>query len=312
MKKEHRVLYGSSEEWIELRARAYINEALSEGWEVEYLDGKKAKKGDISSAFERGLFDDSDKLIVVENPTSIKTLSELPTLGGSFAVLFLCGKVCPKALMGVKAKESLDHPKGSKKRAEWYATFFREMLLRHGKEVSLPICKSVVQRVGQDLGVLRYEAMKIAYASEGKEVTPKEVMSVLAPLSEMSGILLIDAVFSWNPSHFLKVCERFEQNRKTDPTMGICTGLFYLNVVELLKVRFCLDNGVTSLQGIAEELGKEMWLVESVLVPRAKSFSTKKLREILGLLYHCENLALSGVVSPFSAFKTGVVRLMIS
>ena len=52
MKKEHRVLYGSSEEWIELRARAYINEALSEGWEVEYLDGKKAKKGDISSALK--------------------------------------------------------------------------------------------------------------------------------------------------------------------------------------------------------------------------------------------------------------------
>ena len=58
-----------------------------------------------------------------------------------------------------------------------------------GKEFSLPICESVVQRVGTDLGVLRYEALKLGYVGEGEELTAKEVISVLAPLSEMSGFL---------------------------------------------------------------------------------------------------------------------------
>lgn len=311
MKKEHRVIYGTFKDLAFHASREIINDAYALGWEVIYLDGKKSSKSEIEEAFELGLFDVVDKLIVISNPTGLKNLADIPQKEG-FGVLYLADRVVPKALMGVKKKDCYEIPKSKKKLAEWYVKFFQKMVAKQGKQISLPICESVVQRVGQDVGVLTYEALKIGYIAEGSEVTPKEVLSVIAPLKEMDGVLLTDAVLSWNPTNFLKTCARFEKNRDKDPTMGVVAGLLHKNVVQLLSVRLCIDNGITSVQGISEEIGVQSWLVDDVLVPRARRFTAKKLREILGVLYHCENLAVSGVVSPFSAFKTGLLRLMVS
>lgn len=311
MKKVQRVLYGSFKELIDLRAREIINEALTEGWEVVFLDGKKSTKKDIAEALEVGLFDVGNKLLVLEKPASLSGISDVVNQT-EMSVLYLCGEVVPKALMEVKKKESFAKPRGGAKIEEWCAKYLQKLVKDRGKEIALPICKSVVQRVGADLGVLRYEALKLGYVAEGAELTPREVMSVLAPLSELSGVLLVDAVFSKNPTAFLKVCDRYEKNKKDDPTMGICTGLLFRNIYDLLSVRFCLEAGIKTAQGIADEIGKERWLVEGVLLPRANTYTTKNLREILGHLYVCEKLALSGVVSPFTAFKTGMLRLMNS
>ena len=311
MKKEHRVLYGTFKDLVFYRSREIINEAYSLGWEVVRLDGKKSSKSEINQAFEVGLFDSGDKLIVLSNPTALKNLTEL-SQKDSHSVLYLSDRVVPKALMGVKKKECFELPKSKRKLNDWYVKFFQKMVADQGKEISVAICESVVQRVGQDVGVLTYEALKISYVSEGDEVTPREVLSVIAPLKEMDGVLLVDAVLSWNPTYFLKTCARFEKNRDKDPTMGVVAGLLHKNIVQLLSVRLCIDGGVTSVQGISEEIDVQSWLVEDVLLPKARRFTTKKLREILGVLYHCENLAVSGVVSPFSAFKTGLLCLMVS
>ncbi len=311
MKKEHRVLYGTFNDLVFYRSREVINEAYSLGWEVVLLDGKKSSKSDVAQAFEVGLFDSGDKLIVLSNPTAIKNLAELPQKD-SHSVLYLAGRVVPKAIMGVRKKECFEIPKSKKKLNDWYVKFFQKMVAKQGKQISLAICESVVQRVGQDIGVLTYEALKVGYVSGGNEVTPREVLSVIAPLKEMDGVILVDAVLSWNPTLFLKMCARFEKNRSKDPTMGVVAGLLSKNIVQLLSVRLCIDSGVTSVQGISEEIDVQSWLVEDVLLPKARRFTTEKLREILGVLYHCENLAVSGVISPFSAFKTGLLRLMVS
>lgn len=311
MKVFQQVLYGTSKQLISLRSREIINDCLSKGFEVRYLDGKKSKKTDFSDALSVGLFDVDPKLIVLDNwswGTDVEQLLNQDTV----SVLYLVNGVIPKQLMGLKKKENFEEPKSLSKKQKWCAKFFQKMVKDEGKEISLPICESVVQRVGTDLGVLRYEALKLGYVGEGEELTAKEVISVLAPLSEMSGFLLVDAVFTQNPKHFLKICARFEKRLKKDPTVSICQGLLFKNLMDVLSVRLCIDSGIKSSQQISDKIGKEKWLVESILLPRAKTYTTKKVQEILGLLYHCENLAFSGVVSPFSVFKSGMVRLMIS
>lgn len=311
MKVFQQVLYGTSKQLISLRSREIINDCLSKGFEVRYLDGKKSNKADYELALSVGLFDVDPKLIVLENwgwGVVVEDLRDQDTV----SVLYLVNGVIPKSLMGLKKKENFEEPKSLSKKQKWCAKFFQKMVKDEGKEISLPICDSVVQRVGTDLGVLRYEALKLGYVCEGDALTAKEVMSVLAPLSEMSGFLLVDSVFTQNPKHFLKICARYEKRLKKDPTVSICQGLLYKNLMDVLSVRLCIDSGFKSSQQISDKIGKEKWLVESVLLPRAKTYTTKKVKEILGLLYHCENLAFSGVVSPFSVFKSGMVRLMIS
>ena len=308
--KKHQVIYGSYTDLISLRSKEIINECQSKGFDVFYLDGKKATQSEVSEAISRGLFDDGDKVVVLENPKSLKDLPRLVSQTET-PVLFLAGKVVPKELMSVKKKEEMNEPPSWKK-GKWWAELLQKMVKSRGKDISLAICQSIVNRVGQDVGILRYEAMKLAYASEGKEITPKEVMSVLAPLSEMDGLPFVDSVFEGDVRNFLKVCARFERNRKTDPTINICRGLLHSTTLGVLEVRLLLDKKLTSSSQIAEKVGKNRWLVENVLLPRAKTHTTKKIREILGVLYHCENLALSGVVSPFTALKAGLVSVMIS
>ena len=162
------------------------------------------------------------------------------------SVLYLVNGVIPKALMSLKKKENFEEPKSLSKKQKWCAKFFQKMVKDEGKEISLPICESVVQRVGTDLGVLRYEALKLGYVGEGEELTAKEVISVLALLSEMSGFLLVDAVFTQNPKHFLKVCSRYEKRLKKDPTVSICQGLLFKNLMDVLSVRLCIDSGIKS------------------------------------------------------------------
>jgi len=311
MKVFQQVLYGTSKQLIFLRSREIINECLSTGFEVRYLDGKKSKKAEISEALSVGLFDVDSKLVVLENYSGSVNLDPLLNQD-SISVLYLINGVIPKALIGLKKKENFEEPKSLLKKQKWCAKYFQTLVKGEGKEISLPICESVVQRVGLDLGVLRYEALKLGHVGDGDELTAKEVLSVLAPLSEMSGFLLVDAVFSQNPTHFLKVCSRYEKRLKKDPTISICQGLLFKNLMDVLSVRFCFDLGFKSSQQISDKIGKEKWLVESILIPRAKTYTTKKVQEILGLLYHCENQAFRGVVSPFTAFKSGMVRLMIS
>ena len=67
MKVFQHVLYGTSKQLISLRSREIINDCLSKGFEVNYLDGKKSKKAEYTEALSVGLFDVNPKLIVLEN-----------------------------------------------------------------------------------------------------------------------------------------------------------------------------------------------------------------------------------------------------
>ena len=307
--KMKKVLYGTSEEMVSLRGREIMNEALTRGVEVTPLDGKTAKEGDISDAVGVGLFDDTEKLIVLLNVSAFKNLG-LFLDQDQVSVLFLCGKVVLKDLMGVKDKEQFEEPK-SYQREEWCAGLLRNMVKNRGIEISPAICKSVVQRVGTDIGVLKFEAMKIAYAASGREVTPQEVLSAISPLNEMGGVTLVEAFFTKSPTHFLKACQRYGENRKTDPTIGITNGLLQQTIVSTLELRLLLDKGMRNISDLAARTGHNPFVLEKTLVPQAQVYSAKNLRGFLGVLYVCERLAKTSVVDAFSAVKTGFLRLMI-
>lgn len=309
MSKIHRVLYGSSEGLISLRMTEIINESHKKGHDVVYLDGKTSTQSEISEAIEVGLFGAVEKLVVVHRIGSMKG-SEKIVAQDEVPCLFIAGGTLPKILTGVKKKEIFEEPKSYQKE-EWCASFLMKMVEGHGKKISPAIATSVVRRVGMDLGVLRWEAFKFKYASDTDELTPKEVVSVLAPLSELDGVHLIDALFSGDPKHFLKVCSRFESVRKGDPTMGVATGLLHTNVLGALEVRLLLKKGLSNKE-IGAKIGRGLYFVEKVAVPKARVFSEKKLREILGVLYEAENGVVDGVLGAWERFKVGIVKVMIS
>lgn len=310
MSKKHLVLYGTSDELIHLRLMELVNEAHTKGFDVFYLDGKVSTLAEISEATDVGLFGEVNRLVVVERVGSLKDADKIISQN-EVPCVFLAGKTPPKSLMGLSRKEVFEEPKGYQKE-EWCVAYFTKLLKSQGKTASPAIVKSIVKRVGVDLGVLRWEAFKLKYASEGEEVTPKEVVSVLSPLSELDGLHLVDAVFSGDPKHFLKICARFESIRKGDPTIPVATGLLHTNLLSALEIRLLLKSGVTSPQEIGLKIGKNGWLVGNVLLPKSKVFSEKKLRQLLGVLFRAENLALSGSLGAWEGLKVGIVKIMIS
>lgn len=306
-----KVLYGTSDELISLRRSELINGELSKGVEVVYLDGKKSTEGEIMEAVDSGLFEDTTKLLVLENVSSFKDKYVQMFLDSTDkSVLFICGKVVLKSLMGISDKEAFEEPKAYKKE-EWCAELLGRMAKARGLTISPTICRSIVQRVGQDVGVLKFEVMKLSLVASGSEITAQEVVGVISPLSEMSGTALIDAVFSKNPTTFLKACLRFETNRKTDPTISLTNGLLQHTIISALEVRLCLDKGM-SFGDIASRLSLHPYVIENTIAPQAKVYSTKKLRDFIGVLYVCEKLAKTSSVDAFSALKAGFLRVMIS
>lgn len=310
MSKKHIVLYGTSDELISLRLMELVNEAHKEGKDVVYLDGKDSSPSEISEAVGVGLFGDANKLVVIHRIGSMKG-SDKVVSQDEVPCVFVAGKTLPKILTSLKKKESFEEPKSYKKK-EWCEAFLIKIAGDYGVKLSQPLASSIVSRVGTSLGVLRWEALKLKYASESAEPTPREVLSVLAPLSELDGVHLVDSVFTGDPKQFLKICGRFETIRNGDPTIAVSTGLLHSSVVNTLEVRLLLDKGVTSSQEIGLKIGQSPWLVEKVFLPRAKVFSQKKLRDLLGVLYRSENMGLSGVIGAWESLKVGIVGVMIS
>jgi DNA polymerase III delta subunit len=310
MNDAHIVLYGTSDELIQIRLMGLVNEALTRGAEVAYLDGKNATKADVSDVIDVGLFGSEDKLAVI---TRVGSLPDSEKVLGQTEVpcIIISGRTIPKMLMKVRRRESFEEPKSYQKE-DWCVGLLRDMVQQHGKSISEPIARSVVRRVGLDLGVLRWESLKFKYASDSEALSPSEVVSVLAPLSELDGVHLVDAVFKNDPKHFLKVCDRFESIRKGDPTIAVSTGLLHSSILSSLEIQLLMKSGVTSSQEIGSRLGKSPWLLDKVLIPKSRVFSVKKLRSFLGVLYRCETLALNGSVSAWVALKSGIVRVMIS
>lgn len=302
------VLYGSSKQWIEMRARDIISEYRANGYEIREVD---CKTDDVPSSFITGLFDTDPILVVLTNPTKDKKLaSHLSDTGQCETLIVHTNDRLPKALDGFMYQK-LDEPQYENEKKEWAAKWVEQYASKYSKKISFKLCQAIVNRVGFDLGSLRWEVVKYVYATgEEEEITPQVVGGLLSELTEANLIDLSVSIFERNKKAFLKICSKIENTSRSDMTMAVCNGIILTNCINLLEIGLRVNQKM-SLEHIAQDLSKNPYAIKKYMAPQIYSFGgVDNLRKLLHVLYECENNVVSGGRDSWLKFKVGVLGLL--
>lgn len=302
------VLYGSSKQWVELSARDITLEYRANGYDVREVD---AKTDDLTTAFESGLFDTDPIFVVLTNPTKNKKLDQhLKARGGSEVLVIHTNDRLPKALEGYLNRK-LDEPQYEDQKKEWASDWVHKYARKYAKNIDPVLCRAVVNRVGIDLGALRWEVVKYVHAvGDEEQITPNIVVNLISDLTEASFIDLSNAIMERNHKAFIKICEKIERSSKTDQTMAVCNGILLSNCINLLEVGLRVEAKM-NLDHIAQDLGKNPYAIKNFIAPKIYSFGgVQNLRRLLNVLYECENNVVSGGRSSWLKFKVGVLGIL--
>jgi len=302
------VLYGSSKQWIELTARDITLEYRANGYDVREVD---AKTDDLTTAFESGLFDTDPIFVVLTNPTKDKKLDQhLKARGASEVLVIHTNDRLPKALQGYQTRK-LDEPQYEDQKKEWASDWLHKYAEKYAKKIDPVLCRAVVNRVGIDLGALRWEMVKYVHAvGEEEQITPNIVVNLISDLTEASFIDLSNAIMERNHKAFIKVCEKIERSSKTDQTMAVCNGILLSNCINLLEVGLRVEAKM-NLEQIASDLRKNPYAIKNFIAPKIYSFGgVHNLRRLLNVLYECENNVVSGGRDSWLKFKVGVLGIL--
>lgn len=302
------VLYGSSKQWIELTARDITLEYRANGYDIREVD---AKTDDLTNAFESGLFDTDPIFVVLTNPTKNKKLDQhLKARGTSEVLVIHTNDRLPKALEGYLTRK-LDEPQYEDQKKEWASEWVYKYAEKYAKKIDPVLCRAVVNRVGIDLGALRWEVVKYVHAiGEEEQITPNIVVNLISDLTEANFIDLSNAIMERNHKAFIQRCEKIERSSKTDQTMAVCNGILLSNCINLLEVGLRVEAKM-SLDHIAQDLGKNPWAIKKFIAPKIYTFGgVGNLRRLLNVLYECENNVVSGGRDSWLKFKVGVLGIL--
>lgn len=300
------VLFGEDLESMMLKEQEISTTRRFEGWDVRSVDARKDEPAIIHEAFDVGLFDENPVLVVLRSASKVKGLAGYLSRDGLDILIIQEGDIL-KSLEGYP-KHEFKGVKNYQKR-ESAVKFLMMEVKKHGRALSEDIAGAVVKRVGNEYGVLRWEALKFAYSGAG-DITAKEALGVIAPLSESEGTGIMDALATRNTREFLRECLRMEQTKPGDQTMALCSGLLTRNVMLWLEI--CLrDKKGENARDMASELKMNPYVLEKTVLPQARLLGIERLRRLLCLTAECERAVLWGSVSPWAKFKSGVLSIIL-
>jgi DNA polymerase III delta subunit len=296
------ILFGDSHDEILLKEQEIVSIKRFEGCDVRVIDGKKTEAREVSRAFEVGLFDTDPILVVVYNASKVKNLRKL--INESLDVLIVQYGSMLKSLEGLPCSEF----KPARDRFKFATTFLTEKIVDGNRSISEGLAQAIVKRVGTDLGVLRWEALKFCFVGEG-ELQAKEVANLIAPLSEAENTELANALSSGSIRDFLRECDRIETTVSGDSFMKV-KGLLSNQLMIMLEALVRLNSG-ESLELISREMKMKSFRLERYILPPAKRLGLNRIKNLLTLLADCEVSVFKNTLSPWTKFKAGALALLI-
>jgi len=300
------VLCGEATDQILLKEQEIASQRRFEGWDVRTIDAKKSPKHDVESAFDVGLFDMDPVLVILRNPSKVKGLKTLLEREGLDVLVIQEGPNL-KSLAGYPCHDFVKL-KGEKRRKEAVLHLQREVE-KHGRSISDELADAVIKRVGMDHGVLRWEAVKYGYCGEGA-LTAKEVLGVIASLSEAEGTGILDAIGQRNIKDFLRECARVKSSKSGDPTMALCSGLLTRNLLLWVEILARMEKGQDARE-ITSHIKMNPYVIEKILMVQARGLGRSRLSRLLSATARSEGAVLSGAVSPWGLLKALTLQSLL-
>lgn len=287
--------------------------ADASGRRVEPITGadRDALEDAVSGA---AIFPDPVLLVVTDigemDPEDVKAHAEADD--NTVAMLLTYDKVAPKRGAAAKVVEAVPEayhfaftkPK-SYKAVEVAVKFVREEAKRAKLDLPEPLAKALVEKVGTDLGVLRWEAVKLSVymkaRGDGPTVTPQHVMDTMVRLGEANIGGVVEALGMASEKRVLRALDSVRQNSGADPTLETVAWLTN-------RVRTWLHVASLDAQGASDYEGSSRtnlppYVYSKLTLPVARRWGTSRLVTLARKLASVEASVKRGIVDPWARLE---------
>jgi len=281
----------------------------SEGWAILKVNGTDPLA--VRDALGGDLFVARKTLAVVTEPTKIDLdllqLHATDTNTDTTLLLHIEGAPDGRTKFGKFVKKLDGSHKAFPLPTEWKAPdvaveFVVAEVKLHGYTIRPALARALVNRVGSDLGLLRFEIQKmvlLAHANGSEIVDKAEVKGGMAPIAEASVGPMIEALAARDQKRLAQALHRVRKTSKYDPTMRICRFLGS-TVIKWMQATH-LEN--MPPKAAAMELGLNPWYFENKILPPATRWGKKGTVQLVTDLAASERAVLSGAQSPWTVLS---------
>lgn len=193
------------------------------------------------------------------------------------------------------------------------AIFLVAEMKAHGYELSADLAQAMIARIGTDLGVLSFEALKLnalLKATEQETITGSLVGQSLAALGDATSLQFLDALRTRNPKTVSRILTRF---RKSSPNgsgaVKELVGRTLSTLTLTLQAADYHERGKEPKEA-AGLVGQNPWYYENKILPFAKTWGRQRLRDLIAHFCKSDRSVMFGTVDPWISFEIGILRIV--
>ncbi len=179
-----------------------------------------------------------------------------------------------------------------------------------GYHLSAPLSRALVRRAGNDLGVVHYEVEKVTLLARARsapvELTADLLKATLAPLTELDGQLIVEAIGVGDRAATSAELDRYYQSKKGDPTVELCGRTLSPTFVRWLTAAH-LDSAGMSPTVAAGRVGTHPWYWEHKVLPGARRWRVGGIAALLKVVARAQTATFQGAVSPWNLLVSGLL-----
>lgn len=308
------LIYGEEELLLERalhRLRARIGEVADLTFNYEAFDGENADPGDVIAAANTLPFASERRLVVVTDVQKMNAAAQgqlaayAADPSPSTCLVLVASKLRKdsKLLKAVTAIGGAAEYKAPRRHE--YPGWVVEHFASRGRTLTRDGAETLVRSVGRDLRRLVTEADKIiAFVGERTQISPEDVVSVVAETAPVSVFEFLDAVGARECGRALELLD--DLIRGGEEVHGI-HAMTMRHLRTLTSVNALLDRGADTRM-IMREVGMADWQLRNV-TPQARRFEPGELSAALRSAAELEARMKSGRGEPRLLFERWLVEL---
>lgn len=303
----------------EFQRRRFVSKIVSSkskgGWTVTPVDGSEA--GSLDPIFAMATMFEGQNLAVVSNAEKLspKIVEEhLKDPDPKVTLLLLSESDSPKGpvfdLVPKSHVKIFSLPVFYK--MEEYATDFVVQEAKGlGHHIDEKLAKSLVRKVGLDLGVLSFEIQKASMlVAKGDPITIDVVKKSLAPLSDTDGTAIVEALGVRNAPTLASELTKFRKARGIDPTIELCGRVLTPTFTRWLQAAHLSKVGM-SPAAAAGSVGANPWYWEHKVLPPAQLWGVSGCAKLIRIVARSQTLVFQGAVSPFGYLEASLLATLL-
>jgi DNA polymerase III delta subunit len=296
--------------------REFLAKCLADGYVVQPLDGED-RSGLQALIGTVGVLFPNPTVAVITRPEKIKpddVSDHLREPNPDLSLLLVSEENKPKGgiLDGFPAAQTkLFTLPPFYKLDEHAANYAMELVKQRGMELPDGLARALVKKVGNDLGVLSFEVDKVVRLASTlgvKLLEPTHLKGTIAPLTELDGSTVVDALGTRNARLISDELFRYRVLKKGDPTIELCGRTLTPTVLRWLQAAYLHGKGVSST-GAAGRVSASPWYWENKILPCARIWGVEGCGKLLNVIADSQVAVFDGAVNPWGILASGVLRL---